>query len=339
MRTIHFFILFLCIACNDAAKPKTEAASQTDEKTACLLSQISYCENEQQALDKHLPGWRVVWESTELGGNHAIVTTNGDAYALAIRGSLMEFSWAAVQNWIYQDLNIVSLQKWSYTHDSSKAKIAQGAWDGWNNLIKMTDRSSGATLISFLEKNIKTHTPLLITGHSLGGNLATVYGSWLWQYFHDKGEPRDNINVITFAAPAAGNKAFARDFDHKFPQALRFENTNDIVPKFPCTSRVSALGDLYDASASNVMVGYKDLTIPLSQVFSLINMALVALEFSNSNAEYTQPCGEGKLVAVKLTGKNKLNDIGGWLSEAGYHHGIASYASYLDVPVIACDIQ
>lgn len=338
MRIIHLFILLAFVSCSEPGTRKTDVASKSpDEKTACLLSQIAYCGQEQKALDQYLPGWLVVWESAELGGNHAIVTTDGEAYALAIRGSVMNFSWAAVQNWIYQDLNIVSLQQWRFTHDSSKAKVSQGAWDGWNNMNRMTDKSNGATLISFLEKNINPHTPLLITGHSLGGNLATVYASWLWQYFKEKRQPRHKINVITFAAPAAGNGAFARDFDYKFPQALRFENTNDIVPKFPCASRVSALGNLYEGSASKVTVGYKNLTVPLSQVFNLINMALVALEFSNSNAGYTQPCGEGKQVTVKLSGKNKLDDIGSWLSEAGYHHGIASYAGHLDVPVIVCD--
>lgn len=338
MRIIHLLLIVCSIACNEPAQPKTSPSSQPyDEKTACLLSQVSYCQNDQKALDLHLPGWKTVWKSAELGGNHAIVASNGKAYALAIRGSVMNFSWAAVQNWVYQDLNIVSLQKWRYTHDSSNAKIAQGAWDGWRNLDKMKDITSGATLISFLEKNIKENTPLLITGHSLGGNLATVYASWLWQYFSDKHTPRNKINVITFAAPAAGNQAFARDFDHKFPAALRYENSNDIVPKFPCISRVSALSNLYDASASKVMVGYKDMNIPLSKVFSMISLMLEALDFTSGSADYTQPCGEGKLVNIRVSGKNKLDNVGGWLSEAGYHHGIASYAGYLGVPVVACD--
>lgn len=327
-------------SCNQHDGTDHNPASITDsvygEKTACLLSQIAYSKNVNKDLQQYMPGWQLVWDGKERGGNHAFLATNGEGYALGIRGSLLEFSWAAFQNWVYQDLNVVSLRNWEFTNDSSKAKIAQGAWDGWQNLNNMTDKTTGKTLLTFLEEKVKDNTPLLITGHSLGGNLATVYASYLWQYLKNKKKENNNINVITFAAPAAGNVSFAKDFNKKFPQSLRYENSNDIVPKFPCTPKVESLGELYDSipSASTIMVGYKNMTVSLGRVFTLLNTALSILEFTNGNAEYTQPNGKGNLFASPLSGKNKSNDINSWLAEAGYQHGMAQYAALLGVPIV-----
>ncbi|HEX2629978.1 MAG TPA: lipase family protein [Chitinophagaceae bacterium] len=340
MRSSLLIVLsvLLFASCKNAAKKERGPSKLYDTKTACLLSQIAYCNDEQEALNRYMPGWQVVWESAELGGNHCVVATDGITYGIAIRGSLIEFSWAAFQNWIYQDLNIVSVRSWGFTSDSSKAKIGEGSWDGWQNLVKMTDKKTGSTLFDFLTKNIQRDTPLLITGHSLGGNLATVYASWLSQQFANSKKPRDSINVITFAAPAAGNELFARDFDKKFSRSMRYENANDIVPKFPCSSRMATLSDLYTKMplASEITVGYKDMTVSLSRVFSLLNIGLDILEFTNGNASYAQTNGDGTVLNVPLSGENKSNTIESWLHEAGYHHGIARYAISLNVPVVEC---
>jgi triacylglycerol lipase len=331
-------LVSLLVSCKNAAKKERPASKIFDAKTACLLSQAAYCNDEQDALNRYMPGWQVTWASTELGGNHCLVATDGITYGIAIRGSLIEFSWAAFQNWIYQDLNIVSIKSWEFTSDSSNAKIGEGSWDGWQNLMKMTDKKTGITLLAYLEKNTGRDTPLLITGHSLGGNLATVYASWLSQHFSNNKQPRDSINVITFAAPAAGNDLFARDFDKKFSRSLRYENSNDIVPKFPCSNRITALADLYTKTplASEITVGYKNMTVSLSRVFSLLNIGLGIVEFTNGNSAYMQTNGDGTVINVPLSGANKSNTIESWLREAGYHHGIARYAAALNVPVVEC---
>jgi triacylglycerol lipase len=346
MRTSGYFLfslLLLTLACNQQDKKKTlqenaTPASALTEQNACLLSQIAYCADITTALTKYMPGWKTVWEATELGGNHAFVATNGNEYALAIRGSLINFSWAAFQNWIYQDLHVTSQEKWPFTNDSSKAKLSQGSYDGWQNLSKMADKKTGQLLLPFLEKELKDDSRLLITGHSLGGNLATVYASYLWQQFKKDGRNSADINVITFAAPAAGNEAFANDFNKKFPEAIRVENKNDIVPKFPSASGISALGSLYSDSlaAGKIMVGYKNVTVPLSNVFTLLKTTMTILEFTNVISTYAQTNNDGKTINIPLSGKNMGNDIMNWLSEAGYQHSVAQYAVYEKVPVVTC---
>jgi hypothetical protein len=343
---LPLFLILLIIACHQSDKKNAgeqegekkmtaTLPSELTEPNACLLSQIAYTDNISSTLTKYMPGWKAVWTAKELGGNHAFVATNGREYALAIRGSLINFTWAAFQNWIYQDLHVESQEKWAYTNDSSNAKLSQGAYDGWQNLCQMTDQQTGQLLLPFLESVISPDTPLLITGHSLGGNLASAYASYLWQTFKKKGRPAV-INVITFAAPAAGNAAFANDFNTKFPYSIRVENKHDIVPKFPSASAISSLGTLYSdsLSAGKIQVGYKNLTVSLSTVFTMLNTTFSLLELTTGLSGYTQTNGSGKQITIPLTGKNNGTDIINWFSEAGYQHGIKSYARYEGVAVL-----
>ncbi|HQV59858.1 MAG TPA: hypothetical protein PLG08_03750 [Chitinophagaceae bacterium] len=344
--SLYFFLSFLLLTLSCKQKenkkekenPEAVIISELTEKTACLLSQIAYCTNIDSAINKYMPGWKPIWEAAELGGNHAFVASNGREFALAIRGSLINFSWAAFQNWIYQDLHVASQEKWTFTNDSSNAKLAQGAFDGWQNLCRMTDKKTGQLLLPLLENVLKDNAPLLITGHSLGGNLAVTYASYLWQIFKTKQHLVPNFNVITFAAPATGNEAFANDFNKKFPASIRVENKNDIVPKFPSAAKITSLGSLYNdsLSAGKIEVGYKNLTVSLSTVFTMLKAAMVLLEFTSGISPYVQTNGNGKQVNIPLSGKNTGNDILNWLGEAGYQHSIAQYAVYEGVPLVEC---
>ncbi|HTD92726.1 MAG TPA: hypothetical protein VK644_02895 [Chitinophagaceae bacterium] len=353
-RWLLVILSLFCLSCNDGQSsivsndptpaPSSAAAPSSQEKslntaTACLFSEIAYCNNPQLQLDKHLPGWKMVWHPVAVSGNHAFVATDGRAYVVAIRGSLIEFSWDAFDNWIYQDLNVAIQKEWPYS-DPGPSKISQGSYRGWDNLSRAVDTVTGETLYEFLRKNVTDKTPVLFTGHSLGGNLATVYASYASFKFREESRTIANFNVITFASPAAGNQAFAAAFDNTFPHSVRVENSGDIVAKFPCTSSVSALGSLYTSlPAASVMVGYKDLTVSLPTVFKMISTAMVLLELKNGLSHFAQTNGKGTLITVNPSGKNIAHDVQSWFAEAGYQHGIAQYATALGVPVIDCNLH
>jgi hypothetical protein len=319
----------------DQSAPQVFQTGLTED-TACLLSQVAYSQSIDSSLRQYLPGWSLVWEGRELNGNHAFVAGNGREFALAVRGSLINFSWAAFQNWIYQDLHVTTQVKWAYSPDSLEAKVSAGSYTGWQNLQNMTDLKSGRLLLPVLDSVLDLGAPLLITGHSLGGNLATVYGSFLTDTRKKNGKEATRINVITFGAPAAGNAGFATDFNQKFPNSVRVENVYDIVPKFPSASRISALSSLFNdtLSASRIQVGYNNLQVPLSRVFGLINSSFTLLEFTHELSPYEQTNGDGKQFSIPLSGKNTEPAISNWLNEAGFHHSIRSYAAFEKVPRI-----
>ena len=66
---------------------------------------------------------------------------------------------------------------------------------------------------------------LVLTGHSLGGAVATLLGERLVSL----GVPKDKCTVITFGAPAIGNAAFAEAYGEKI-KLLRITNTADPIP-------------------------------------------------------------------------------------------------------------
>eukprot|EP00884_Botryococcus_braunii_P002365 jgi/Botrbrau1/12129/Bobra.0186s0046.1 len=69
---------------------------------------------------------------------------------------------------------------------------------------------------------------IIVTGHSLGGALATIGGPLLAKKF-----PRADVRVITFAAPRAGNEKFAAAFESLIGTSLRFHFNYDPVPCTP----------------------------------------------------------------------------------------------------------
>ena len=309
---------------------------EADAYTACLFSQLSYCPQPAASAASYLPEWKIAWYPRAIGGNHAFVATDGNSYVVAVRGSLMEISWDAFDNWIYQDMNIVEQVRWPYTADKA-ARISGGSYRGWKNLEQLTDTATGEKLAAFLKRNITAQTPVVFTGHSLGGNLAAVYLSYFSDLL-DKENRRCRLHLITFAAPAAGNAAFAKAFGARFPGACRIENKLDIVPKFPCTDKVAALGAIYQQpAAAEIMVGYKQATVSLSNVFKAVSAAMSLLELKNGLSSFAATEGEKDiLLTSSVSEQNKNNTVTDWFAEAAFQHSIRQYATLLKVPVIDC---
>ena len=66
---------------------------------------------------------------------------------------------------------------------------------------------------------------IFLTGHSLGGAVATLLGERLVS----AGMPTEKIQVITFGAPAIGNKVFAERYGNRI-NLRRVTNTADPIP-------------------------------------------------------------------------------------------------------------
>jgi hypothetical protein len=98
---------------------------------------------------------------------------------------------------------------------------------GFNSYAALTLRmllTSGS--YEFLEQFRKEKDArLLLTGHSLGGAVATIVG----QRLIDFGFAPDRLQVITFGAPAVGNKAFKQLYGDRL-DLIRVTNTQDPVP-------------------------------------------------------------------------------------------------------------
>ena len=189
--------------------------------------------------------------------------------AIAIRGSVLQFAREAFDNWIKQDFNVVTQKAWPHTDSATNAKISEGSFEAFQNMQSLKDRSTGKTFWQFIENTTNKNSRLLITGHSLGGNLSTVVASWLATAFKKQNKQVKETAFFTFAAPAAGNEAFANDFNKKFPDAILIENTNDIAPKFPVANAVGNLSLLYAPSpaANDINLDFSFINLKLSTIF------------------------------------------------------------------------
>ena len=134
----------------------------------------------------------------------------------------------------------------------SGAAIAKGSQDGLDDILSLRRTKNGSveTLQDFL-MNLAQGSKLLVTGHSLGGNIASVIAPWIAANVpafggNGGGEitalPPD-LTTITFAAPTAGNEAFA-SFLNGQPNYQAHFNTNDVVPYVWAASGLWSVHDI-----------------------------------------------------------------------------------------------
>ncbi|MFX0116099.1 MAG: lipase family protein [Candidatus Hodarchaeota archaeon] len=74
---------------------------------------------------------------------------------------------------------------------------------------------------------------VFVTGHSLGGALATLCALDLQEMFIKKNLDEIPITIYTFGSPRVGTKRFANYFNTKIPDSWRITNNEDIIPTVP----------------------------------------------------------------------------------------------------------
>jgi len=170
-------------------------------------------------------------------------------YVVGIRGTDTSAGFDALFNQIFQDLADFKVYSWNeyltkgvtikkddqigppptiisptFTPDGS---IAHGSLDGFHKLatgISTNEETNTATVVTALQKLLKgDKTPIVVTGHSLGGCQTQPMTSYLtWQF------PNNPVICHPFAPSTAGNHAFASG--NYFQHGSFWWNTLDLVP-------------------------------------------------------------------------------------------------------------
>jgi Lipase (class 3) len=167
--------------------------------------------------------WSVVWGPKLNADRSNMMYIAGSLstgqYAVAIRGT----DWTFLLDWLEDLASVLPLVPYPYL-SGANAKVAAGTYVGLLELIQMDPAS-------FL-KGVPAGSTIYVTGHSLGGCLASAIAPYLAQELGGAG----GLRVYTFAAPSAGDAAFASAYNGLFgptggsPSAFRFFNTLDAVP-------------------------------------------------------------------------------------------------------------
>jgi hypothetical protein len=260
------------------------------------------------ALTNYPGGWQVTWGPALSSdrANMMYVAGSSSGYAVVIRGT----DWSFILDWL-EDFTSILLVPAPY---NLNVKIAAGTLIGIETLDSLT--ANGQSLRQYL-KTIPSSARLYVTGHSLGGCLASAYAPWLVT----DGFGGNTMEVHTFAGPTAGDQSFATYYNTLFgSRSIRYYNDIDLVPNGWAT--IPAIKQLFNPSP----------TCP-SFVKDIIDWALPHIP------RYVQPSN-----AIALPGKiywsssvqagDPLNDIL-WGYQVANQHSSSYYAQLLGVTIHA----
>jgi hypothetical protein len=142
--------------------------------------------------------------------------SNPTQYAVAVRST----NSISDLDWLMEDFDIMQQIPWSpntLINPIKDAQISESISIGLQILFSMKDSTTTTTLLDYLTSVSTTAINLCITGHSLGGCLAGTLALYLKEnvaLWDQSG--KSNLSAITFAAPTAGNAAFAAYSDAQF---------------------------------------------------------------------------------------------------------------------------
>lgn len=143
-----------------------------------------------------------------------------------------------------EDMNVGTLLPFEV--GGTQGKISQGAMEAFTEIVMGTDLLGALVGASMPVPPDLFGPTIYVTGHSLGGALATTVSlflaarSFLWGLF------QPSFQVYTFAAPTAGDEGFAQGFAERFPDATCVYNYYDLVPY-----AWESLDSIYDNPSNN----------------------------------------------------------------------------------------
>ncbi len=314
--------------CKNAKEQKI--ATILTAKEIVQINAKAYKPNIIKEIDSLIPNFKVVYLPKEVNGNFAFIVQkrNTQQYSLVIRGSVMEINETGFQNFILQDFNIFNMQKWEYTDSVKEAYISDGMKIGFNNLLQLKDTATQLGIVNFINNQIPSNASLVISGHSLGGNLATVMACYLKaKLTHNV---KNNMQLITFGAPAAGNNDFVIDLENKFPNAERYAIDKDIACSFPDLSAIKTAANLIGLDSSIVIKG-ANVNGANGTIGELINVGVSILDNLNiipKNKKYTQSAKHLKL--INATDNKSKNGTNAQLFQNAFEfHAINTYANLI----------
>lgn len=179
-------------------------------RTLALAAEIVYLDPASIERNVYRIWGRQPLEFFEVDGAECLVTSLPAGIVVSFRGT----EPTELADWITDlDFDLVG--------GPLGGRVHEGFYDALSNVWHLVDLA----VAGFTADEPK---PLWVTGHSMGGALATLaVARWLQQ-------GRAVAGLYTFGQPRTGDDEFARNFNFAFkPYAFRFVNNNDIATRVP----------------------------------------------------------------------------------------------------------
>ncbi|HEX4965249.1 MAG TPA: lipase family protein [Thermoanaerobaculia bacterium] len=288
--------------------------------------------------------WKLVWfGATPHFGNLVFVVkdmTKPARFAIVNRGTV----WQHLED-VVEDMAIFHTKTWPTAQPPNpNLQIALGTYFGLQQILPLTSSVSNMslagvavpiTLIHFLMLQAMCvdkgdDLEVFITGHSLGGTLATVLGTWLVEQASgwDMRPKKISFKTYTFAAPTVGNQAFADYYDN-LPanpqvavQAVRVYNESDVLPH--CFNQLDQLTNIGIPLTELGKIAVKALAAPFI-------LGMDATHVSYADVDNAHPIPNPTPAPGCANPVSRIEEFFCWL---GYEHSSNTYLQLLGVPVL-----
>ncbi|MEU8544513.1 IPT/TIG domain-containing protein [Streptomyces sp. NPDC048717] len=179
-------------------------------------------------------GWSLVWAAlSEDNANMAYLARTNERFnqfAVVLRGTV-----AGSVTDLLEDLDVGTVVPFTALRTSSNTAppyVSKGAMEAFCQIMAMS--TQGITLVQALAGALASAPPnptVLVTGHSLGGALATMVAPYL-RTLTWPGSSAPAFGLYTFAAPTAGGPDFAKYVSTGLSWVVneRYVNNYDVVP-------------------------------------------------------------------------------------------------------------
>lgn len=264
--------------------------------------------------------WKCLWgpEQDDDEANLAFVagyfaapaSTVPQAICITIRGTDVDVDsiWGILWQ-VWEDIDGAWQSPMPWAPDDP-SRIADGTLDGLDTVRALSE--AGLTLedylTTFYADRAHAGVTTYVTGHSLGGCLATIVAAWIHGTFANA---RGAIVPVSFAGPTAGDANFAMYYDNKFSQARRYQNCLDVIPL-----ALENLGGI-DSIYSDYGLDVPD---PVWLGIGSMELAMRA-----TSASYVQPSNGAQIIP----GTFRCKDQDDWYAQALHQHHLATYLGLL----------
>jgi lipase (class 3) len=263
--------------------------------------------------------WKCLWGPEQdndeanlafVAGYFATATsTVPQSICVTIRGTDVDVDNTRGILWqVWEDIDGAWQQPMPWAPDGP-SRIADGTLDGLATVKTLSE--AGLTLKrylkTFFDNPAHAGVTTYVTGHSLGGCLATIVAAWIQATFPNAGA----IVPVVFAGPTAGDANFAMYYDNLFPQARRYQNSLDVVPL--ALANLDGVDSIYSDNG---------LDVPDAVWFGIGSMKLAMRANSTS---YVQPSNGAHILTGTFFGKDQDD----WYAQALHQHHLATYLGLL----------
>jgi hypothetical protein len=157
--------------------------------------------------------------------------TTGTSIYIVFRGSEKRLDWETSFNF---EQEVVEFEQEVIQEQIVQDREQIYPYQGESQSGAQMHRGFTAAYMSVREKihnYLRSHaaSSVTVTGHSLGGALATLCAVDVQYNFSNK----VTIDIYTFGAPKVGNDGFRESFNRRVPNSYRFVHGMDIVSALP----------------------------------------------------------------------------------------------------------